>query len=364
MRISCPVAPGLRGDVDLPQWMQGCCAAGVAGGPAAQPGAGDQRGGGGAGGDPCGEHVQAPDRDDLACRSWRGRTRRLVSCARRPAAGRRRRRGRPGRPCRAAAGRGGPGLGAALAVDRLQSRRTRRRSKARRKAAQRGGAPATLPDDAWSARRRGAASMSSMLSAPGSHPGDQAGDLQASAFTPRPGRRSLTCSPTTGRQAGRARARAVTGIEPGPRHEIRVIKRCVRLRRIMRQTALARCPLEPGSRKLQQLPLSQLRGHLSRRHTRMRPYLHGGSSSGLGSVCRSAPSECLGVTADDRGSVRGRMAHRTRRGGPSSSNCIPGMWTLKITCGSASKIRSDKDALNRCGCCTLLLHAQLVEPSR
>jgi hypothetical protein len=64
--------------------------------------------------------------------------------------------------------------------------------------------------------------------------------------------------------------------QPSPRHQIRVIKRCVRLRQLMQQSHL-RGVLSTRDLEAQQLPSSQFRGHLSRRRARTEPHLRGGS---------------------------------------------------------------------------------------
>ena len=95
---------------------------------------------------------------------------------------------------------------------------------------------------------------------PGGHPGDQARHLQVRVDAALAARPDVLRDQI--RQPGALRQRHHRH-QPGVRHEIRVIERCARLREAMQQSHL-RVPFRVRRRKLQQLPSSQLRGHLSR----------------------------------------------------------------------------------------------------
>ena len=106
------------------------------------------------------------------------------------------------------------------------------------------------------------APMSSMLSAPAAIPATRHGDLQ------------VRVDAASGRPTGRAprpgppaqRAAPAPSPAPGPACDTRFGSSndaCV-LARLCEQSHLTRCPLELGRRKLQTLPSSQFRGHLSR----------------------------------------------------------------------------------------------------
>ena len=95
-------------------------------------------------------------------------------------------------------------------------------------------------------------SMSSMLSAPAAIPATRQRHLQLRR-SPRSGWRSVTCSPTRPARPQRSRQRHHRD-QARPRHEIRVIKRCVRLRRIMQQSHL-RGVLSAGSMEASATPI-------------------------------------------------------------------------------------------------------------
>ena len=65
--------------------------------------------------------------------------------------------------------------------------------------------------------------------------------------------------------------------QASPRHQIRGHRTSRGSSPDHATIALARCPLNSGTWKLQQLPSSQFRGHLSRRRAQMGTHLHGGS---------------------------------------------------------------------------------------
>ena len=95
---------------------------------------------------------------------------------------------------------------------------------------------------------------------PAGHPRHQAGDLDRRvhpAVTPGP-----DMIPGQVRQPGPLRQRHHRD-QPAMRHEIRVIKRCVRPGQVMRQSHLPGVLSRAGCWTLQKLPSSQLRGHLS-----------------------------------------------------------------------------------------------------
>ena len=95
---------------------------------------------------------------------------------------------------------------------------------------------------------------------PADHPGDQAGNLQlgvdpARAAGPDLLRDQLGEPGPLGQRHDRD--------QPGPRHEIRVIKRCVRPGQAMQQSHLTGV-LSNRATELKTLLSSQFRGHLSR----------------------------------------------------------------------------------------------------
>jgi hypothetical protein len=115
-------------------------------------------------------------------------------------------------------------------------------------------------------------SRSSMLSAPPIIPATIAGTFTC-AFTPH--RRPIrTCSPASSARSARC-ARAITGTRPARDTRFGSSNvACIFARPCNNRTCEVSSPL--GIWKLQQLPSSQVRGHLSRRRARMNPYLRGG----------------------------------------------------------------------------------------
>ena len=120
-------------------------------------------------------------------------------------------------------------------------------------------------------------SMSSMLSAPAAIPATRQPTFRC-AFTPH-GPPVLRCSLTRSDSPAFS-ARAITGTRPardtrfGSSNDA-----CVFGRSCNNRTCEVSSPAR--RRKLQQLPSSQLRGHLSRRRARMHTYLPGGSRLSL-----------------------------------------------------------------------------------
>ena len=115
-------------------------------------------------------------------------------------------------------------------------------------------------------------SMSSMLSAPAAIPATRQPAFRP-AFTPHFAL-ILTCSPIRSVRPQRS-ARAMTGTRPardtrfGSSNDA-----CVFAGSCNNRTCEVSSPARQWKR--QQLPSSQLRGHLSRRHASKKPYLHGG----------------------------------------------------------------------------------------
>jgi hypothetical protein len=94
---------------------------------------------------------------------------------------------------------------------------------------------------------------------PGDHPSRQARNLQVRVHpAPAPDPDMFCHQLTQGRPLRQGHHRH----QAGPRHEIRVIKPCLDFRQVMQQSHL-RGVLSAGRWKLQELPSSQFRGHLS-----------------------------------------------------------------------------------------------------
>ena len=113
---------------------------------------------------------------------------------------------------------------------------------------------------------------------PADHPGDQAADLQLGVDSARAARPDELRDQLG--QSGPLR-QCHDRDQAGPRHEIRVVERCVRLRRACNNRT---CKVSSRTRrqKLQKLPSSQFRGHLSHLTRQKQPYLRGGSRLSFG----------------------------------------------------------------------------------
>ena len=132
------------------------------------------------------------------------------------------------------------------------------------------------PDPAEQVRHRAVPQHVHVIDAvrPGGHPRDQAGHLQVRVHPGPAGDRDVLADQV--RQAAALR-QGHDRDQAGPRHEIRVIKRCVRLQRIMRQSHLrgVLSAAVHGSFSNSHCPSSE--GTFRVDHAQMHPYLRGGS---------------------------------------------------------------------------------------